>query len=637
MTRTRRSAKLLALLAGASLIVGACSDDSDDSSSTEAPAGSEAPADTAAPADTEAPGDTEAPADTEAPGDTDAPAAGGGGTLVWAHEQEPPDLHLDDPENGLSITSWIRQGMWEGLYGISSETTFIPELLAEEAVMADNGDGTFTGSFVLRDGLTWSDGEPLTADDVKYTYELYTVKDDAGEYIYLSTDLTGYDTITDFTVVSPTEFTITWSAFFAGYPALFSEIHPAHSFDADIKVAAAEENEALRQWTLADGTVIPSSGPLVFDSWNVGVNMNFVRNELYHGSTSPDVVNQGVPASVDGVQINFVTDTDAQVNALKAGEADFIFTQPQLQFEELATSDDFAVASTAGPVFEHWGLNLNDTHLKKAAVREALALAMDKAEVMEGLYTPLFGDLLPTEGLGSTYWMSNQPEYVDNQGNAGYGHGDAEGAAAVLEAAGYTLGDDGIYTHPEDGRLSLRVGTTGGNRLREIQEELLQAQLKDSGIEIVIENGEGGAYFGDQPFNEDALACAGSGGAEGNCDVWDIAQFAWVGGPWPGSQSSSYKTGGGNNIYGYANPDFDAASDACDATVDNAERGACYADLDKWVTTLEKDPEGGLFMIPLTQKPSFYAYSKNRLAQAAVSPDANSAGPLVNVVDYVLN
>ena len=42
-------------------------------------------------------------------------------------------------------------------------------------------------------------------------------------------------------------------------------------------------------------------------------------------------------------------------------------------------------------------------------------------------------------------------------------------------------------------------------------------------------------------------------------------------------------------------------------------------------------------MIPLTQKPSFYAYSKSRLAQAAVSPDANSAGPLVNVVDYVLN
>ena len=41
---------------------------------------------------------------------------------------------------------------------------------------------------------------------------------------------------------------------------------------------------------------------------------------------------------------------------------------------------------------------------------------MDKAEVMTGLYTPLFGDILPAEGLGNTYWMSNQPDYVDHQG-----------------------------------------------------------------------------------------------------------------------------------------------------------------------------------------------------------------------------
>ena len=63
----------------------------------------------------------------------------------------------------------------------------------------------------------------------------------------------------------------------------------------------------------------------------------------------------------------------------------------------------------------------------------------------------------------------------------------------------------------------------------------------------------------------------------------------------------------------------------------------CFNELDRYVTTLEVDPEQGLFMLPLTQKPSFYAYSKGRLAQAAVAPDANSAGPLVNVVDFVLN
>ncbi len=616
--RTTKRGKFAAIAVGLSLIVAACGDDEEKSDDTTG----------------ETTGDTTAGTDSTEP-------SGGveGGTLIWAHEQEPSDMHLDDPENNLSITSWIRQSMWEGLYGITAATEFFPELLAEEAVMTDNGDGTFTASFVLRDGLMWSDGEPLTANDVKYTYDMVMAttadgddEDTDPDFVYLLGDRTGLDTITSFDVASDTEFSITWSAFFAGWKALFGEVHPAHVFPADPAEAAAAENEALREWNI-DGTVLPSSGPLVFDNWERGVSMSLVRNDSYHGSVSPDVTNRDI-AHVDGVQLNFVTDTDAQVNALKAGEAHFIFTQPQLQFEEFASSDDFVVASQAGPVFEHWGFNVNNVHLAKPEVREAIALAIDKAEVMAGLYTPLFGDSLPAEGLGNTYWMSNQPTYEDHQGDAGYGAGDIEGAMAKLESAGYVKGDDGIYAHPTDGKLTLRVGTTGGNRLREIQEELIQAQMKDAGIEIVINNGEGGAYFGDQPFNEDHLACANSGGAEGDCGIWEITQFAWVGGPWPGGQTPAYRTGSGNNTYGYANPEFDAKADECDAILDDAERADCYNVLDKYVTTLELDPEGGLIVIPLTQKPSFYAYSATLLASAAVSPDANSAGPLVNVVDY---
>ena len=614
--RTTKSGKFAAIAVGLSLVLAACSDDKEESDATT--------------------GDTT----EETTGDTTVPMDGvEGGTLIWAHEQEPSDLHLDDPENNLTITSWIRQSMWEGLYGVTSDTQFFPELLAAEGEMADNGDGTFTASFVLRDGLMWSDGDALTADDVKYTFDMIMAttadgddEDTDPDFVYLLGDRTGYDTITSFDVASDTEFSITWSAFFAGWKALFSEVHPAHVFGDDPAAAAAAENDALREWNI-DGTVLPSSGPLVFDNWERGVSMSLVRNDSYHGSASPDVTNTGI-AHVDGVQLNFVTDTDAQVNALKAGEAHIIYTQPQLQFEEFATSDEFTVASLAGPTFEHWGFNLNNVHLAKPEVREAIALAINKAEVMEGLYTPLFGDVLPAEGLGNTYWMSNQPQYVDHQSEAGYGAGDVEGAAAKLEAAGYVKGDDGVYAHPTDGKLTLRVGTTGGNRLREIQEELIQAQLKDAGIDIVINNGEGGGYFGDQPFNEDHLACANSGGAEGDCNIWEITQFAWVGGPWPGGQSASYRTGSGNNTYGYANAEFDAMSDECDATVDDDARADCYNELNKYVTTLELDPEGGLFMIPLTQKPSFYAYSTVLLASAAVSPDANAAGPLVNVVDY---
>jgi peptide/nickel transport system substrate-binding protein len=362
--------------------------------------------------------------------------------------------------------------------------------------------------------------------------------------------------------------------------------------------------------------------------------MNLVRRDNYHGSVSPDVTNQGAAACVDGVELRFVADTDAQINALKAGEANVIFTQPQLAFgEELATDPNFTVASTAGPVYEHWGFNVLNAHLSDPLVREALALALNKQQVMETLYNPLFGDLLPAEGLGNTYWMSNQPQYVDNQGGAGYGAGDADAAKAKLTEAGYTEGADGIFEHPERGRLSLRVGTTGGNALRELQQQIIQAQMGEAGIEIVIDNVPGSDYFSAQPFSEEGLACANSGGAEGDCTIWDIAQFAWVGGPWPGSNSAAYRTAAGNNAYGFTNENFDAKADECDATVDEAAAATCYNEADEYITTLGPDGNG-LVVMPLTQKPSFYAYSNTTLAKAAVSPDANSAGPLVNVVDY---
>ena len=322
------------------MIVASCGGDDAADAPAEEPA-AESPAEEPA----------EAPAEETATTSPAAEAGTGadGGTLIWAHEQEPPDLHLDDPENNLSITSWIRSALLEGLFGISGGNDYYPELLADNGELVDNGDGTYTANLTLRDGLVWSDGTPLTTADVVFTFDAVMAQDDAGEYIYLAGDRSVLETITAVTAVSDTEFTMDWASFNAGWKAVMGEVYPAHVFSADAAEAAAELNDALREWTLADGTVFPSSGPMIFASWERGVQLNMVRNDIYHGSNSPDSVNKGV-AYVDGVQINFVTDTDAQINALLAGEAQIIMTQPQLAFEDLAQSEDFNVMSSAGPV-----------------------------------------------------------------------------------------------------------------------------------------------------------------------------------------------------------------------------------------------------------------------------------------------
>ncbi|HEX2152859.1 MAG TPA: ABC transporter substrate-binding protein [Acidimicrobiia bacterium] len=586
-------------------------------------------------------------ATTMAPEETDNYCDGSEGVLVWAHEQEPPDMHLNDPNNNLAVTSYVWQVLWEDLYGTTADMNFYPELLAEEAEVVANDNGSVTISHRLRDDLMWSDGEPLTSADVEFTYNVVMEGYDpeSGGGTYLISSRQGYDQISDFTVVSDTEFEITYDPFFAGWKSIFTNIFPAHAFGEG--AGAAEVNEMQRTWTGANGEPLPSSGPMIFDTWDFGVAMHLVRNDNYHGSVSPDAQNRGA-ACVSGIRINWVADTDAQVNALKAGEAHIVFTQPQLAFEEINMDDRFTVAAIPGPIYEHWGFNVLNPHLAQPEVREALAFAIDKGQVVETLYAPILGDVLDPAGLGNTMWMANQEVYEDHQGEKGYGMGDVESARAALESAGYTEGGDGIYAHPELGRLTLRVGTTGGNALRELQQQIIQAQMQAAGIEITIDNVPGSDYFTTRPFSSDNLLASASGGELGDPNLLDIMQFAWVGGPWPGGQITSYLSGGvvedeagepvpaTGNPYGFRNEEFDQFAAECNATLDDDERAACYNELDTWVTTLDQDPEQGLFMIPLTQKPDFYAYSNDLVAKGAVAPDANSAGPLANAADFVL-
>lgn len=556
-------------------------------------------------------------------------------TLVWVHDVEPTSLHYDDPADRLAVTSWIRRALLEGLYGVSGATEYYPELLAEEGVVVANPDGSILITLMLRSGLRWSNGDLLTARDVEYTWNIWkegcaldpdgSIADGSG-CVYTASSRTGLDLITGLTVVSDTEFTISMSRFYAGWRGLFDEVyHP--SFGAD----AAAVNGSLSEWRTPGGQALVSAGPMVFSEWERGFHLALVRNNDYHGSASPDARNRGV-AAVDGVFIRFLPTIDEAIRAIEGGQAQVIMAQPQRVLgERLAGRTDFTVASAAGPVYEHWGFNLLNAHLADPAVREAIAYAVDKAALVNELYEPLFGAVLPEAGLGNTYWMTNQRAYEDHQ--LLYAGAQVDQAKAILEAAGYLLGADGVYSHPDRGRLSLRVGTTGGNELREAQQQILAVQLALAGIEIVPDNVDGDEYFLAQPFATDALLASVTRGVQGNPGLWDIAQFAWAGGPWPGANSENYLSGQSSNPYAFANAEFDAKVPLCDATLDNVERAACYNDLDRYLTTLEKGPDG-LVVIPITQKPSFYGYASSVLSGAGIASDADAAGPLANVVDF---
>ncbi len=608
-------------------------------------------------------------AESEDPGDGDQEDADGAdravderppdGTVVWVTGTEPADLHLDDPANGLTVTAWIREGLLESLFGVGPDLTYHPELLAAEPTITDLDDAAVAIEYRLRSDLSWSDGTPLTAEDVAYTHRILTegcqveadgsiLDSSAQGCVYLTGNRLGIDQVTDFEVLSDTEFRVTMAGFYPDWRRLWSPVLAAHAHGDD----ADTVNRRLRTFIGSDGP-LPSSGPLRIERWERGGSMLLVANEAYHGANGPgadgaDGADDGDP--VEAVRIDFVPDPGARVAALVDGRADLLFERSQVGHRVLIDDGAIDAVAAAGPDYDHVGLNLLNPHLAEPEVREALVTAIDKEALIEAVYRPLVGADGEVASQGNTYWLAGQPAYVDHQ--QGYVAADPEAARALLEGAGYVADDDG-YRHPERGRLRLRLATIGGDPLREASQEVLIEQLADAGVEVVADNPAGGRFFREGPFAPDALLASATGGDDGDPALWDLALFAWAGGPWPGAQSGVYRNGSPGNPYGFSDAEFEVLAFECDAVVDDGERADCYNELDRFVTTLRggdigdevatgtevEPPAGvsaGLFMIPLVQRPFLLAYRSDRLLGPPEPSASIRGGPLALASAWVL-
>jgi peptide/nickel transport system substrate-binding protein len=548
-----------------------------------------------------------------------------GESLVVALAAEPADLHIDAASGGLPEAAWIREGLLESLFGVGSDLTHHPELLADEPTLTTGADGSITIDYRLRPGLSWSDGTPLTADDVAYTHRLLTegcqvefdgsIVDgtDAG-CLFAVPSRAVIDQVTDFNVSGETEFSVTMATYSPDWRSLYSPVLAEHAHGAD----ALEANRLLASMSGPSGP-LPSSGPLRLVTWDRGRSMTLAANTAYHGSVAPgfeEIADDGGDLQRFGsVIVVFEPDVAARLDGLAAGEVDLLFERARPEHEALISDPGVTTVGFASPQFEHWGLNLLNPHLAQPSVREAIAFAIDKEAIVTAVYQPLVGSNPAPVALGNTYWMVDQPDYVDHQER--YAGAQVASARQALAGAGYVTGPTGSLEHPELGPLRLRVSTTGGDPVRESAQALMIEQLEAVGITAVADNLPGGRFFREGPFDPEALAASGSAGVDGDATLWDIAQFAWVGRPWPGGQSGAYRSGSLSNPYGFSNLDFQQAASACDAETDEAAQSRCYNDLDRYVTTLDLGPDG-LFMIPLVQRPHLMAWT----ARLAVVPGA---------------
>jgi peptide/nickel transport system substrate-binding protein len=346
--------------------------------------------------------------------------------------------------------------MFDGLLNVKKNGDLIGALA--QGLPTTSADG-LTYTFKLRPNLKWSDGQPLTADDVIFTYALaYDPK-----YADVSSprrgDLSKY--IASMTAPDPQTVVIKTTQVFA--PFLGSHgyygILPKHILGS---LSAKEINTA-------DFNSGPSvvNGPFKFVKWDKGQQVTLARNDNYWAG----------PAYLDQYVYKVLPDSVAVTTQLKTGEIDIGPVDPS-QFDSVKTASNVVMIEFPIPSFTFYAYNLDPSKLggklfSDKAVRQALLFALDRQKIVTAVY---FGHGVVANGVEPpTSWAyKDKPQVLYTF--------DKAKAASLLDGAGWAVGSDGIRA--KNGvKLKFEMLTNAGNKQRESMLTVMQQSWKDIGVD----------------------------------------------------------------------------------------------------------------------------------------------------------
>lgn len=484
-----------------------------------------------------------------------------GGTVIVGAEQEPSGgLNVELVCCTLAWGAWIFNQVFEGAYEVDPDFNYVPNIIEADPEIEED---PFTLTFKIRDEAQWSDGTPITSDDFIFTQEVYV--DEKNNVASRA----GYDKVESSEAIDDKTVKFTFSEPYAGWKDLWNPVLPKHVLEGE------NFNKIWNKgYVTGDGEPI-GSGPFLFDEYKKGSELTLVKNDNYWGEHT---------AYLDEIVFRFLPETNTEIQSLRGGEVDVIYPQPQLELVPLTQQQDLEIQTNAGTTWEHidiqLGKNGHPALANNVEVRQALAYAIDREALVSQLFKDLSPDLTP---LNNTIYMTNQAEYQDNWGT--YTHDPAK-AQELLEGIGCKKGDDGIYECDGE-RLSFEFTSTAGNALRELAFEVMQQQVKESGIELKSAFGDAAVVFGNK------VLVAGN---------YDLFMFAWVGSPDPAGSVEIWKCEGSQNFTGYCNEEATELLEQSDTYLDNDQRAEALNQADAIMS--EDVPT-----IPLYQKPTFLAYS----------------------------
>ena len=353
-----------------------------------------------------------------------------------------------EPEAGFNpIYGWgagehVHEPLIQSTLTTTTADLKIGKDLATDYSVSEDG---LTWTVSIRDDVKFTDGEPLTASDVAFTYNLCVENSSVNDFTMLKEAVAVDDTTVEFHMNTP--FSI-WP-----YTMAIVGIIPEHAYDENY------------------GQNPIGSGRYIMKQWDKGQQVIFEANPDYYG---------------DEVKMKKVTvlfmDEDAALAAAMAGQVDVAHTAASYADQvidgysllQVASVDNRGINLPVGPVEERDGLTVGNEVTADIAVRRAINIGIDREEMI----TNVLG------GYGTpAYSVCDKMPWYNSEAQVSY---DPDGAKQLLENAGWVPGADGI--REKDGvRAAFTVMYNPGDSVRQALAEDLANQCAELGIEVTTE------------------------------------------------------------------------------------------------------------------------------------------------------
>ncbi|MEU6714449.1 ABC transporter family substrate-binding protein [Nonomuraea sp. NPDC046802] len=484
-----------------------------------------------------------------------------GGTLTLAIGQWPSQWNGNHVDGNQADTAVMLDPIMPQLMMADEKAEFTPNADYVTDIKNEMVDGKQVVTYTLNDKATWSDGTPMTWEDLEATAKAQSGKDK--KFKAASTD--GWDKIESVKKGDSDKVAIiTFSKPYPEWQGLFNR-GTSHLFPAKhMKTPETYEKDYLQK--------IPvTAGPFKVEKIDEGTKtLTLVRDDKWWGQK----------AKLDKVIFRAIADPSAEVNAFANGEIDSveILAGNPADLKRVKEVPGAAIRKALSPNWRHITVNNQSEFLKDKSVRHAIAYAINRDVITQ---SDLKDMEWPLQTLGNHVFMNNHKGYVDNSGDLGKYN--LEKAKQLLDAAGWK--QEGEYRKKDGKEFALDFVIPASVTTAKTEGELTLAMLKEAGIKITIRPVPDDKFFNDFIIKGD----------------FDLVPFSWIGTPLPlGSMPQIYKTGSESNFPKASDPAVDAAIQAAVDETDPAKAIQLANEADKLIWDM-------VHTIPLYQRPDIRA------------------------------